>query len=120
MKPIGRLTPHWVAEVLPFPKHPIVNGVKPFALNDEWYFHMRFRPMMEGVTPIISAIAPESTMSRKDGPHSGNPDVRKAVADKVPQHLAWPTNDPTAAVALATRAGHFHKNWGDDNTASCF
>ena len=33
----------WLAEYTAFPKHPISNGVKPFATTDEWYFHMRFR-----------------------------------------------------------------------------
>ena len=30
----------------------------------------RFRGNMEGITPILSAVAPDSTMTRKDGPHS--------------------------------------------------
>ncbi len=114
------VNPHWVAEVTELPKHPICNGVKPFALNDEWYFHMRFRPQMEGVTPIISAVAPESTMKRSDGPHSGNPDVRKAVADKVPQHLAWAYQRPDGGRGFGYTGGHFHKNWGDDNNRKLF
>ena len=83
------VNPHWTAEYKSLPKHPITQGVKPFAANDEWYFHMRFQPEMKGVTPILSAIAPEQTMSRKDGAHSGNPAVRKAVANGEPQHTAW-------------------------------
>ena len=67
------VNPHWTAEFKDMPDHPIANGVSPFAIEDEWYFHMRFRDNMENVTPILSAVAPESTMSRKDGPHSGNP-----------------------------------------------
>lgn len=114
------VNPHWVAEVLPLPKHPIANGVQPFKLNDEWYFHMRFRPEMQGVTPIISAVAPDSTMSRKDGPHSGNPDVRRAVADKVPQHLAWAYERPDGGRGFGYTGGHFHKNWGDDNNRKLF
>ena len=41
---------------------------------------MRFRENMQGVTPVLSAIAPESTLTRPDGPHSGNPHVRASVA----------------------------------------
>ena len=114
------VNPHWVAEITELPKHPICNGVKPFALNDEWYFHMRFRPQMEGVTPILTAVAPESTMKRGDGPHSGNPDVRKAVADKVPQHLAWAYQRPDGGRGFGYTGGHFHKNWGDDNNRKLF
>jgi len=114
------VNPHWEAEVLPLPKHPIANGVQPFKLNDEWYFHMRFRPEMQGVTPIVSAVAPESTMNRKDGPHSGNPDVRKTVADKLPQHLAWAYERPDGGRGFGYTGGHFHKNWGDDNNRKLF
>ena len=58
----------------------------PFEIDDEWYYHMRFREGMEGVTPILTAIPPESTLSRPDGPHSGNPHVRKEAGQ--PQHWA--------------------------------
>jgi hypothetical protein len=50
---------------------------------------MRFRKGMTGVTPILSAIAPESTMERPDGHHSGNPTVRESVKNKEKQHVAW-------------------------------
>ena len=36
--------------------HPITRGVKPFAADDEWYYHMRFREGMSGVTPILTAM----------------------------------------------------------------
>ncbi len=114
-EPNWSVNPHWVAEILPLPKHPITRGVEPFKLNDEWYFHMRFRPQMEGVTPILTAIAPESTMTRKDGPHEGNPDVRKAVADKVPQHLAWAYERPDGGRGFGYTGGHYHQNWADDS-----
>jgi len=45
------VNPHWQADFKELPKHPITNGVKPFSTTDEWYFHMRFRPNMEGVNP---------------------------------------------------------------------
>ena len=37
----------------------------------------------DAVVAILTAIAPPTTMERPDGHHSGNPAVRKAVADKV-------------------------------------
>ena len=73
------VNPHWKAEITTLPKHPITRGVKPFTQDDEWYYHMRFQPEMKGVTPILSAHPPQSTMKRKDGPHSNNPHVRKAA-----------------------------------------
>src|SRR5580698_2823269 len=49
------VNPHWTAKFEKFPDHPITRGVKPFEINDEWYYHMRFRPEMKGVTPILTA-----------------------------------------------------------------
>ena len=73
------VNPHWLADFKSLPDHPASRGVKPFATTDEWYFNMRFRDGMEGVTPILAALAPEATMNRGMGPHNGNPDVRKLV-----------------------------------------
>jgi len=33
------------------------------------------------VTPLLSAIPLKETLSRKDGPHSGNPHVRESVLE---------------------------------------
>jgi putative membrane-bound dehydrogenase-like protein len=106
------VNPHWKARFDPLPKHPITAGVKPFETNDEWYFHMRFREGMKDVTPILSAIAPDSTMERPDGPHSGNPDVRRAVANEEPQHVAWASERPNGGRAFGYTGGHYHWNWG--------
>ncbi|MCU0706922.1 MAG: NPCBM/NEW2 domain-containing protein [Pirellula sp.] len=106
------VNPHWTAKFASLPKHPVTTGVKPFETRDEWYFHMRFREGMQGVTPILSAIAPETTMDRPDGPHSGNPDVRRAVANKEPQHVAWASERKNGGRAFGYTGGHFHWNWG--------
>ena len=52
-EPHWSVNPHWTANFKTFPKHPICNGVKPFSTNDEWYYHMRFREGMAGVTPVL-------------------------------------------------------------------
>ncbi|MEK7707855.1 MAG: ThuA domain-containing protein, partial [Verrucomicrobiota bacterium] len=88
------VNPHWSADFKVLPKHPITKGVNPFKLQDEWYFHMRFREGMQGVKPILSAVPPASTMDRADGPHSGNPVVREAVKRGEPQHVAWAATRP--------------------------
>lgn len=107
------VNPHWDAKFTNLPDHPVANGVEPFTINDEWYFNMRFAE--EGVTPILSAIPPESTMSRKDGHHSGNPEVRKMVADKFPQHVCWVYEREDGGRGFGFTGGHFHKNWQNDN-----
>ncbi len=109
------VNPHWTAHFAKLPNHPITRGVKPFAINDEWYFHMRFRQGMQGLTPILTATAPENTMSRGDGPHSGNPAVRAAVKNKEPQHVAWAYERPNGGRGFGWTGAHHHRNWGNDN-----
>lgn len=109
------VNPHWEAAFTALPAHPVSAGVTPFTLRDEWYFNMRFVPGMEGVTPILAAVAPAATMARKDGPHSGNPAVRKLVAQGVPQVLAWAYERPGGGRGFGYTGGHFHANWENDN-----
>ena len=109
------VNPHWTAEFATLPEHPITRGVRPFAINDEWYFHMRFRSGMESVTPILTAIAPSSTMSREDGPHSGNAFVRADVAAGIPQHVAWARTRPDGGRGFGFTGAHVHWNWADDD-----
>lgn len=103
------VNPHWMASYTDLPDHPISRGVKPFMLDDEWYFNMRF--VAQGITPILSAIAPQSTMDRWNGPHSGNDSVRQLVADGVPQVTAWAYERPGGGRGFGYTGGHFHANW---------
>ena len=107
------VNPHWIANFQSLPDHPITRGVKPFATNDEWYFHMRFNES-DKVVPILAAVAPEATMRRKDGPHSGNPDVRKSVARGDQQTVAWAFERPDGGRSFGFTGGHYHWNWGND------
>ncbi|MFO0868013.1 MAG: PVC-type heme-binding CxxCH protein [Pirellulales bacterium] len=109
------VNPHWTAKFTKFPDHPVCRGVKPFEINDEWYYHMRFRPDMAGVTPILTDLPPDSTLSRPDGPHSGNPHVRAAVSRKEPQHVAWVAERAGGGRGFGFTGGHDHWNWGDPN-----
>src|SRR6266446_4572343 len=109
------VNPTWNADFKQLPNHPITRGVKPFMIHDEWYFHMRFREGMKGVTPILTAIPPESTMSRTDGTHSGNPAVREAVKNAEPQHMAWACQRAEGGRGFGWTGAHYHKNWGNDN-----
>ncbi len=118
------VNPHWKAEFLKMPKHPITQGVKPFELNDEWYYHMRFRTQMKGVTPILSALPPEATLKRRDGAHSGNPHVRKAVLERMePQHVAWAYQRPNDVAGggrgFGITGAHYHKSWDNDSFRTC-
>jgi len=114
-EPNWSVNPHWTARYTKLPAHPITNGVSPFELRDEWYYHMRFARRMKGVTPILTALPPESTLLRKDGPHSGNPDVRKAIKKGKPQHMAWAFERPDGGRGFGFTGGHFHRNWQNDD-----
>lgn len=107
------VNPHWSAAVTSLPEHPITRGVSPFTADDEWYFYMRFSEAGK-LTPIIQSIAPEHTMRRADGHHSGNPDVRKSVAAGELQTLAWAFEPTIGGRSFGFTGGHNHWNWGHE------
>ena len=110
------VNPVWEASFARFPDHPVARGVKPFSILDEWYYHMRFTPGMKGVTPILQALPPESTLEKPDGTHSNNPAVREAVITrKEMQTLAWAFERPDGGRGFGFTGGHMHKNWQNDN-----
>ena len=136
-EPNYSVNPHWDASYTKFPDHPTTRGVKPFKTNDEWYYHMRFRENMEGVTPILTDLPPLTTLvvvdkdgkivmeekdgkqvpklSRPENQHNNNPHARKAILeDKAPQHMAWATQRPDGGRGFGCSGGHVHWNWGND------
>ncbi|CAA6689931.1 MULTISPECIES: ThuA domain-containing protein [unclassified Lentimonas] len=111
------VNPHWDAEFTEFPEHPITNGVQPFTIRDEWYYHMRFQPEMMGVTPILSALPPVSTLTSraKDKNRGSNPAVMAEVSAGQKQHVAWAYERPDGGRGFGFTGGHFHKNWQQDD-----
>ncbi len=107
------VNPHWNAKYTEFPDHPVSRGIKPFEIEDEWYYHMRFRDNMDGVVAILSAIPPESTRQRPDGPHSGNPTVRGRTG--MHEHLAWARQPSEGGRGFGFTGGHWHWNWAHDD-----
>ena len=97
------VNPFWTAEFKQFPDHPITRGLKPFAIEDEWYYHMRFRENMEGVAPILTAVPPDKTRERPRRPAQRQPD-RRAAARARPNTWPGPANGPTAAADSASPA----------------
>jgi hypothetical protein len=112
-EPYWSVNPTWTARFEKFPDHPITRGVKPFEVLDEWYYHMRFRENMEGVTAILSAVPPESTRRGPDGPYSGNPAVRARKG--MPEVVAWARERPDGGRGFGFTGGHFHYNWANDS-----
>ncbi|MEM0895993.1 MAG: ThuA domain-containing protein [Verrucomicrobiota bacterium] len=109
------VNPHWAPQFENFPDHPVANGLKPFSVDDEWYYHMRFVGDLEGVTPILSDLPPPGTLKRPDGPRSGNPHVRRAVADGKSQHVAWAYERPDGiGRGFGFTGAHNHVSWKND------
>ena len=111
------VNPHWDASFDEFPEHPITNGVQPFTIRDEWYYHMRFQPDMQGVTPILSALPPIETLTSraKDKNRGSNPAVMAAVSAGEKQHVAWAYERPNGGRGFGFTGGHFHQNWQQDD-----
>ncbi len=106
--------PHWNAEIESLPEHPITRGVKPFAVRDEWYFNIRFRPDMKGVTPILVAKPDDAT---REGASSSPRGPYKHVQEAKgrPEVLAWAVERPDGGRGYGFTGGHSHANWGDPN-----
>ncbi len=107
------VNPHFTAEFTTFAQHPVTRGVKPFSVDDEWYYHMRFRENMEGVTPVLTCIPPDKTRQRPDGAHSNNPTVRAGKGQ--PEHVGWARQRPDGGRGFGFTGGHWHWNWANDS-----
>jgi type 1 glutamine amidotransferase len=104
--------PHWVAEIKSLPEHPITRGVKPFAIKDEWYFNIRFRPEMKGITPILSAKPDDDTRKGVSSAPRG-PYAHIVAAKGREEVLAWAVERPDGGRGFGFTGAHTHKNWGD-------
>jgi trehalose utilization protein len=107
------VNPFFQAFFRTIPKHPITRGVKPFSIRDEWYYNMRFRENMKGVSPILTVVPPASSLSRPDGPHEGNPAVRAKAGQ--PMTVVWAAERPGGGRGAGFTGGHFHMNLLDEN-----
>lgn len=106
--------PIWKPEFKELPKHPIANGVKPFSTEDEWYFNMRFRPEMKGVTGILTAIPPDKT---REGPYvyPRGPYKHIQEAKGRPEHMMWAVERADGGRGVGFTGGHYHTNWKNDD-----
>jgi hypothetical protein len=106
--------PMWTPEFTDFPQHPITRGVKPFAIRDEWYFNMRFRPEMKGITPILTAKPSDAV---RDGPYvyPRGPYQHIQEAKGRAEVMMWAVDRADGGRGVGFTGGHFHRNWKDDN-----
>ena len=113
-EPHWSVNPHWMLAKTELAKdHPITRGVNPFETNDEWYYHMRFKEPQSKVVSILSAVPPDDTRERPDGPHSNNPTVRAGKGSR--EVLAWAYERPEGGRGFGCTGAHFHRNWANDD-----
>ena len=106
--------PFWSPEFKTFPDHPVARGVKPFSVRDEWYFNMRFRDGMAGVTPILSAVPPDAV---RDGPYVSPKGPYKHIQEAKgrAEAMMWAAERPNGGRGVGFTGGHVHRNWLDPN-----
>ncbi|MBL8849179.1 MAG: ThuA domain-containing protein, partial [Planctomycetaceae bacterium] len=81
------------AEVQPAtPGHPVLNGVGPFTVHEEFYFDLRLNGEPNGVAPIWTVPALPGR----------EPDGRV---------VAWARERPDGGRGFGTTGGHFYANW---------
>jgi len=109
------VNPVWDAHFDAFPAHPITRGIKPFHIRDEWYYHMRFSEDMKNVTPILTALPPDSTRGQPgaNDTHGGNPEVQKHKGE--PEHVMWAIQRPDGGRGFGFTGGHFYQNWRQED-----
>jgi hypothetical protein len=112
------VNPWWTPDFKEIPKHEVTRGVKPFSINDEWYYHMRFVEGLKGVTPILAALPPLKTIQgggKSSSSHGGNPAVYEEVTAGKKQVMAWAYERPDGARGFGFTGLHKHANLGNDN-----
>jgi hypothetical protein len=112
------VNPWWTPEFKEIPRHPVTRGVKPFAVHDEWYYHLRFVKGMKGVTPILAAVPPRSTIhggGKESSDRGGNPAVWEDVTAGKPQVMAWAYERPGGGRGFGFTGLHQHANLANDS-----
>jgi type 1 glutamine amidotransferase len=106
--------PMWTPDFQKFPDHPVTRGVKPFSIRDEWYMHMRFRPEMKGVTPLL--VAKPSDEVRK-GPYvyPKGPYDHIVAGSGQDEIMMWAVERPDGGRGFGFTGGHYHKNWANES-----
>jgi type 1 glutamine amidotransferase len=70
------------------PRHPIMRGVVPVTVHEEFYYTLKFAKPAESVTPLL-----------------------KAPIDGQSHTVAWAWERPDAGRSFGFSGLHFHKNW---------
>jgi hypothetical protein len=105
--------PMWSPDYQKFPAHPVTCGLQPFSVKDEWYFNLRWREGLAGVTPILVAKPSDQV---RDGPYvwPAGPYPHVQAAKGREETMMW-VSEQGVRRAFGFTGGHFHDNWGNDH-----
>ncbi len=108
------VNPMWKPEYLSFPEHPVTRGVKPFSVTDEWYFNMRWRSELKGITPILVAKPSDAV---RGGPYVYPPGPYPHIqaSSGRDETMMWVMTRADGGRGFGFTGGHRHLNWGDDS-----
>lgn len=88
------------------PEHPVLRGIKPFKMKEEFYFNLRFAPEAAGV--VNAAQSPGEQLSPLF--------VVPALNGREPDGnvVAWAKQRANGGRGFGTTCGHFYANWERD------
>lgn len=78
------------------PDHPVLRGVKPFKMKEEFYYNIRFKPKDDSLRPLW--IVPALKGREPDG-----------------RIVAWARERDDGGRGFGTTCGHFYDNWKHDD-----
>jgi Trehalose utilisation len=114
--------PMWEPNFTSFPDHPVVRGVKPFQVKDEWYFNMRFvsditgneSKNLDGMSfqPILVAGPSDAV---RNGPYvyPQGPYKHIQASRGRAEAMMWTVERPDGGRGFGFTGGHYHDNWGN-------
>jgi len=70
-------------------RHPIMTGVAPIALEDEFYYRLKFAKPADSIVPLL-----------------------RVPIDEEPHTVAWAWERPDKGRSFGFTGLHFHRNWG--------
>ena len=116
--------PIWEPTFSTFPEHPVTRGVKPFHVQDEWYFNMRFVADLPGNQPaevdgmkFVPILVASPSDDVRDGPYvypKGPYEHIQANAARA-EAMMWTVERTDGGRGMGFTGGHFHDNWGNEN-----
>jgi type 1 glutamine amidotransferase len=103
--------PIWMLDQAVLADVPLTKGVQRFATKDEWYFNIRFRTEMQGITAILQGTPSDETRSNR---YSGSGPYDHIIANKGRSEvLMWTVDNPGANRGFGYTGGHYHANWAN-------